>query len=86
MDCHAGHGGGHSKDQGGLPRFLKIFAIAVFAVGGVYYLWSQHKAHVLQFMPAAVFLLCPLMHLFGGHGGHGGAREDQRDPSTGGEK
>ena len=42
---------------------------AVFAVGGGYYLWTQHQAHVLQYAPLGIFLLCPLMHLFGGHGG-----------------
>ena len=51
---------------------LKTIAILVFAAGGGYYLWMQHRAHVFQFLPFAVFLLCPLMHLFGGHGKHGG--------------
>lgn len=50
----------------------KAVIIAVFAAGGIYYLWFQHRAHVLQYLPVAFFLLCPLMHLFGGHGGHGG--------------
>lgn len=48
----------------------------VFAVLGGYYLWMQHRAHVLQYLPLAIFLLCPLMHLFGGHGGHGGHHGD----------
>ncbi|MBI3252389.1 MAG: DUF2933 domain-containing protein [Candidatus Omnitrophica bacterium] len=49
-------------------------AVWVFAVGGGYYLWMQHRAHVFQYLPFAFFLLCPLMHIFGGHGGHGGHR------------
>jgi hypothetical protein len=33
---------------------------------------TGHTAHLLGFLPYALFLLCPLMHIFmhGGHGGH----------------
>ena len=51
---------------------FKTIAIFVFVVGGGYYLWMEHRAHVFQYLPFAFFLLCPLMHLFGGHGGHEG--------------
>ncbi len=57
---------------------MRRFAILVFAVGGGYYLWMQHRAHALQYLPFAFFLLCPLMHLFGGHGHHH-SEEDHRD-------
>ena len=50
------------------PKIMKWSIIAIFAVGGAYYLWEQHRAHVLQYLPLAFFLLCPLMHLLGGHG------------------
>jgi hypothetical protein len=33
-------------------------------------LWTEHRAHVIAFLPFAFLLLCPLMHLFHGHGGH----------------
>ncbi len=56
-------------------RWLSQVAGGVFLIGGGYYLWMQHQAHVLQYAPLALFLLCPLMHLFGGHGGHGGAND-----------
>ena len=47
-----------------------------------YLLWTEHRAHVVQFLPWLILLLCPLMHLFmhhghGGHGGHGGHSGDQ---------
>ena len=58
------------------PAWWTKFAGIVFLIGGGYYLWMQHRAHVLQYAPLAVFLLCPLMHLFGGHGGHGTTRAD----------
>lgn len=66
MGCH-----GENKGQGRASSGLKNAAILVFAVGGGYYLWMEHRAHVFQYLPLALFLLCPLMHLFGGHGGHG---------------
>ena len=68
MDCH-------SEKKEGSGNQLKTIAIIVFAVGGGYYLWMEHRAHVFQYLPFAFFLLCPLMHIFGGHGGHGGHEE-----------
>lgn len=43
--------------------------LAVVAIAG-YYLATAHTAHVTSYLPCALFLLCPLMHLFM-HGGHG---------------
>ena len=49
---------------------LGFIAIATF------FLWEEHKAHILGILPYALFLLCPLLHLLrGGHGGHGGHHE-----------
>ena len=36
-----------------------------------YFLWAEHRAHVSQWWPYALLLLCPLMHVFM-HKGHGG--------------
>ena len=33
----------------------------------------EHRAHALQWLPIALLLACPLLHLFHGHGGHGHA-------------
>ena len=43
---------------------LGFLAIAVF------FLWEEHKAHLLGILPYGLLLLCPLVHLF--HGGHAG--------------
>lgn len=45
---------------------LAFLAIAAF------YLVTEHTAHFFGFLPYALLLLCPLLHLFmhGGHGGH----------------
>lgn len=44
-------------------------ALAVFAVAAGYFLWTEHRAHVVEYLPWAIFLLCPLMHVFM-HRGH----------------
>ena len=43
-----------------------------FALIAVYFLWTEHRAHVVQFLPFLLLLACPLLHMFHGHGGHGG--------------
>ena len=60
----------------------KLVLIGFLALAA-YFLWTEHRAHVVPFLPYALLLLCPLLHLFhGGHGGHGG--DDYHD--HGGEK
>lgn len=53
------------------PVGLVVFTLlAIVAL----YLAIEHTAHVFGFLPYALLLLCPLLHLFmhGGHGGHSG--------------
>lgn len=38
---------------------------------GVYYLLTEHLAHLSQAVPYLFLLACPLMHLFHGHGHQG---------------
>jgi hypothetical protein len=58
--------------------FIGFLAIAA------YFLWSEHRAHVIQYLPFALLLLCPLLHLFhGGHGEHGGHGHGERDGDGG---
>lgn len=49
---------------------LAFLGIATF------FLWAEHKAHIMGALPWILLLACPLIHLFmhGGHGhaGHGG--------------
>jgi hypothetical protein len=59
-----------------------VVLIGFLAVAG-FFLWTEHRAHVLGFLPYALLLACPLMHLFmhGGHGhgsGHGDAGTDRQ--------
>jgi len=66
--------GGWLRSRSGLV-LLGFLAIAAF------FLWEEHKAHLLGALPYVLLLLCPLLHLFhGGHGGHGGANGQHKDP------
>ncbi|HCB3987207.1 TPA: DUF2933 domain-containing protein [Klebsiella pneumoniae] len=44
---------------------IAVAAIAEFA------LLREHWSHVAGYWPYLLLLVCPLMHLFHGHGGHG---------------
>ena len=51
--------------------FIAFLALAAFL------LFTEHRAHLLGFLPWLILLACPLMHLLmhHGHGGHGGGHE-----------
>ena len=57
---------GHSLYWGG---------VAVFLITAAFFLWTEHRAHILGVLPYLILLLCPLSHFLmhrvhGGHGGH----------------
>jgi hypothetical protein len=55
-------------------------AWTVFAVLAAFYLWTEHRAHLLGVLPFVLLLACPLMHLFMHHGHrHQQGSEPQRD-------
>ena len=65
--------------------FLGFAAIAAF------FLFTEHRAHLLGILPYLLLLACPLMHLFHhrghqGHGGHAGHGDSFRDGPEGGRK
>ncbi len=65
---------GRSCAQKGYNWILVAFlAIAAF------FLFTEHRAHLLGALPFLLLLACPLMHLFmhGGHGGHDTDRSDK---------
>lgn len=53
-----------------LPAWL---GLCLFLTIAAFFLWEEHRAHVLGAAPYALLLLCPIIHLFmhRGHGGHG---------------
>lgn len=51
-----------------LPMWLGLcFFLAIAA----FFLWEEHRAHILGVLPYVLLLLCPILHLFM-HRGHGG--------------
>lgn len=55
-----------------------------FLLIAAYFLFTEHRAHIVPFLPFLLILACPLMHIFmhGGHGGHGGHQHGNGDAGT----
>jgi hypothetical protein len=78
------------EDQRGRPRpsFWKSKAGVVaagFLLIGLFFLLSEHRAHLFGVLPFLLILACPLMHLFmhhGHHGGHGRPKPDDEGESS----
>jgi len=69
--------GEHRPDSGGrVGRWI----FGGFVLVAVYFLLTEHRAHVFQYLPFLLLLACPLMHLFHGHGGHGQHAEKEEEP------
>lgn len=58
----------------------QLIALVLLIVVGGFFLWTEHKAHIMGALPYLILLLCPLMHVFmhrghgrntNGHGSHG---------------
>jgi len=69
----------HSSWKSALGGFLALAA---------FFLWTEHRAHLLGVVPYLLILACPLMHFFhhGGHGhghGHGPRRHGGTDSADG---
>lgn len=42
-----------------------------FAAVALFFLLTEHRAHLYGWLPYLLFAACPLMHLIHGHGSHG---------------
>jgi hypothetical protein len=56
---------------------LNWYFLGFLAVAG-YFLLTEHRAHVVPYLPFLLLLARPLMHLFM-HRGHGGHQHGNRD-------
>lgn len=77
MDMHS-----HQRKQGrGHSVGRWVFWGFVLVAG--YFLYTEHRAHVISLLPFALLAACPLMHLFHHHGGnrHGGTDDGAQDAS-----
>lgn len=55
------------------------WAFWLFAAVGAYYLLTEHRAHLLDYLPYVLLMACPLMHLFGHGHDHRGHRHEEGD-------
>jgi hypothetical protein len=54
-----------------------------FLAVAAYFLWTEHRAHLMGALPYLLLLVCPLMHLFHhGHGGHGNRAQSSGSESS----
>lgn len=62
----------------------QIAFLLLIIVGG-FFLWTEHRAHIMGALPYLILLLCPLMHFFmhKGHGGHNGKHDDHSNHQGG---
>ncbi|RXF71533.1 MULTISPECIES: DUF2933 domain-containing protein [Hyphomicrobiales] len=59
-------------------------ALYGFLAIAAFYLITEHRAHLLGWLPWLLILACPLLHVFmhGKHGGHGGHGDDESSSSS----
>jgi hypothetical protein len=62
---------GHESDRFARThsRWRHNLVFWVFLGIALFFLWTEHRAHLLGALPYLLLLACPLMHLFM-HGGH----------------
>jgi hypothetical protein len=74
----------HGSDSSGWfkPRARWVL-LAFLAIAG-FFLVTEHRAHLLGFLPFLILLACPLLHVFmhGGHGDHGQGRDQGQGPAS----
>lgn len=66
----------HNHTQRTLSK-SKLVLVGFLIIAG-YFLFTEHRAHMIAFLPFIFLLACPLMHIFM-HGGHGGHDHGNRD-------
>lgn len=74
-----------SNHEAGLQKRSGLsWVFYAFLFVALFFLLTEHRAHLFGALPFLLLALCPLMHLFhGGHGGHGGT-ETRRGHAEGG--
>ena len=76
------------SSSGPLSSTASRIALGVFLAIALFFLWSEHRAHLYGALPYVLLRACPLMHFFHhrGHGQghhHGGAGSQARQRPEG---
>ncbi|MBD3847446.1 DUF2933 domain-containing protein [Bosea sp. SSUT16] len=75
----------HMDHQQQRPSRISAANIALYGFLAIaaFYLITEHRAHLLGWLPFLIILACPLLHVFmhGKHGGHGGHGREADAPS-----
>ena len=63
------------------PRRVTLpfgLALCLFLAIAGFFLWEEHRVHLLGALPYAFLLLCPFIHMFmhRGHAGHDGGSHE----------
>lgn len=62
----------HRDEHDRAPARRSRWVLYGFLAVAAFFLWTEHRAHVLGALPYLLVLACPLMHFFHhGHGHHG---------------
>jgi hypothetical protein len=82
----------HLRDSTPPPFWRSRFGLGCLVLAAVagWFLWAEHRAHLLGALPYLLLLACPLMHVFmhrGHHGHHHGSAapdrpSDRKPPGT----
>jgi hypothetical protein len=80
MSVQAGSAGTTRRSPFRIPVWLGFCAFLAIAV---FFLWQEHRAHLLGALPWVLLLLCPVLHLFMHHGeGHEGGNHTEQGAQT----
>lgn len=67
----------HAGTVNGAWKRRATWAAYLFLAIAAFFLWTEHRAHVLGVLPYAIALACPIIHLFMHRGHHGRGHEEQ---------
>lgn len=88
MTNHVHHDHQEKQEERTLSKSKMV--LIGFLLIAAYFLFTEHRAHIIPFLPYLLILACLLMHIFmhgghggrGGHGGHGGHQHGNSDAGT----
>jgi hypothetical protein len=61
---------GATRSAAAIKSHAVTFAVCGFLAVAAFFLWTEHRAHLLGVLPYLLLLLCPVFHLLM-HRGHG---------------